>query len=140
MRFFHAGELLPLVAIFYELPFQKCYAFLPRKGIAPFGRNILRIVTTEMLRISSVQGNCSPWSQYFTNCHSRNAYAFLPCRGIAPLGRNILRIAIPEMLRISSMAILKFLSASAGAGVVAAYFGHCAHYGYVLTLPAALHC
>ena len=125
---------------FANCHYRNAYAFLPRKGIAPFGRNILRIVTTETLRISSMQGNCSPWSQYFSNCHSRNAYAFLPCKGIAPFGRNILRIVTTEMLRISSVTILKFLSASAGAGVVAAYFGHCAHYGYVLTLPAALHC
>ncbi len=127
-----------------------------------------------MLCVSSVQGNCSPWLQYFTHIRSKcvrmwrsipemlthlfrarellplvaifyelslqKCYAFLPCKGIAPLGRNILRIVTTEMLRVSSVTILKFLSASAGAGVVAAYFGHCAHYGYVLTLPAALHC
>ena len=112
-----------------------------------------------------MQGNCSLWSQYLTKLSFQKCYAFLPCKGIAPFGRNILRIVTTEMLthffrarellplvaifyelpfqkclRISSMAILKFLSASAGAGVVAAYFGHCAHYGYVLTLPAALHC
>gem|GEM_PF-6754624 len=100
-HFFRARELLPLVAIFYELSLQKCYAFLPCRGIAPLGRNILRIAIPEMLthffragellplvaifyelpfqkclRISSVQGNCSPWSQYFTNCHSRNATHF----------------------------------------------------------------